>query len=167
MCSGLEIFGGLVSAIGAGNEAEGARSAHQYNAIVGEFNAKLGELRKEDAIERGRLAEMDVERGAKRLKGEQVSAIAASGVQLGVGSALDILAGTDIIAETDIGTVRANTQKEVFTEEVNILNARTGAQFDTASAAAISPSLATTTSLINTGGQVASQWYARNKSKTG
>ena len=164
---GLQTAGGIAEALGVGAEAAATRSAYQYNAVVGEFNAKLAELRKEDAIERGRLAVQDVAREAKESKGKQVAAIAGSGIQLGVGSALDILAGTDIIAEVDISTVEANTRKEVFAEEVSALNLRTGAAFERVSAAGISPGLAATTSLINTGGQVARQWYKQQKTITG
>jgi hypothetical protein len=164
---GMMAVGGVTSAIGAAGQADITRANYQYNAAVGRMNAKLAELRGEEAVELGRMSEQQVARGAKRVKGSQVAAIASSGVALGSDTALDILAGTDVLAAQDIMTVRENTRKAVFAEELAAIEARTGAAFAEAGAAGVSPELAAGTSLINTTGQVAERWYLQSKSKEG
>lgn len=163
---GLTALGGASSAIGAAGEAEITRSNYLYNAAVGEFDAKMAEVRIQDTIERGRFAEQEVARGAKTTKGAQIADIAGSGVTIS-GSALDILSGIDVVEAVDQGIVQENTRKAVFADEVAALDARTGAAFDRASARGIDPAIAAGTSLINTAGQVASRWYNQRRAETG
>lgn len=161
------IGGGIVSAAGAAGEARITRANYQYNALVGEFNAKLAGIRAQDAIELGRMTEQEVVRGAEKVKGAQVASIAGKGIALSSGSALDILAGTDILAARDIDVVRENTRKAVFAEELAAIEARTGAQISRTAAEGISPELAAGTSLINTTGQVADRWYKMSRTTSG
>ena len=154
----LATLGMIGGARGAAAEAAQAKSNYMYNAMISEFNAKLAEMRIDDAIERGQFEEQQIRSSARKVRGSQKAAIASSGIQLGIGTAADVLTSTDIMAERDIGVLRENVQKEIFAQEIEALNQRTAARFGQQSAAGISPGKAATTSMLSSAGQVASQW---------
>ena len=164
---GLTAIGGLGAAAGAAGEAEITRSNFQYNAMVDDFNAELAEVRIQDTVEQGRFAEQEVARGAKQVKGAKVAEAAGSGLLLTGGTSLDILSGIDIVEAVDQGIVQENTRKAIFADEVAALDARTSASFARAGAAGIDPAISAGTSLINTAGQVAGQWYTQSRATKG
>lgn len=164
---GLSAIGGLSSAAGAYGEAAMTQMNYRHNAAVSRFNAQLAERRAEDAMELGRIAEQDVARGARQAKGSQVASMASSGIALSSENALNILAGTDVLAARDVDTIRENTRKQVFAEEIAAQDARTSAQFADIEARGSDPGMAATSSLINSTSQVASRWYDMKRARDG
>lgn len=151
MCS-IEMFGlGLsatstvMGAYGQYQSAKAQQQAHQYNAQVGEAQAQ-------DALMRGRRDAARLQSEGERFKGSQKVALAASGVDVGYGSALDILTGTDVMIEADAELTRYNAEREAW-------GYRTGADMDRFSAGSIRPGLAATGSLLTGASNVADRWY--------
>ena len=105
MCSvawaslGLGAAGTVMGAYGQYQSAKAQQQAYQYNAQVGELQAQ-------DALMRGRRDAARVQSEGERFKGSQKVALAASGVDVGYGSALDILTGTDVMIEADAELTR-------------------------------------------------------------
>lgn len=148
MCSiGLAIsgVGAVMSARGAAQQARGQRAAAEYNAQVGEMQAQ-------DALARGRHQVARQRGEIQSLKSDQIATMAASGVDIGYGSALDVLAGTDVQAEAERIAILDNAQREAFGH-------RTGAAMDRFRASQISPGRAAATSLLGSATTVASNWY--------
>lgn len=75
-------------------------------------NAEIAETQARDALARGVQDETLIRQRAAQLKGTQRARMAASGLDLTTGSPLDILEGTDYMAEQDTATVRENSLRE-------------------------------------------------------
>lgn len=175
--------GMATSAIGASASASGQKSQLQYQAAMGtlnaamaesdasllELNASISETQADMAVGMGQREEQKLRLGSAQLKSRQRVALAASGVDMGVGSAARVLATTDYMTEVDAGEIRANAARAAFGYKVQTVNqkaaamsARTqgvnysaGSAFASASASGISPSLAGVSSLLGSAGSVA------------
>lgn len=86
------------------------RAANEANR----YNAKLGEIRAQDAEARGLLKESRFKGQVSQLQATQRSALAASGIQVDVGTAGDIVSETAFLGNLDALTIRHNTAKEAF-----------------------------------------------------
>jgi hypothetical protein len=148
-----------LQAYGAYQNSEATAVAYAAQAQVNRNNAMIADWQAEDALARGDRDASNVRLRARQLKGTQRARMAANGVDLGTGSALNILADTDYFADIDAGTVKDNAAREAwairnqamgFRAEANLLQSRSDSE---------SPFLAGATSLLGSAGRVASQWY--------
>ena len=87
MCTAVLAVMGAVSSIAQGRAAQSAAKAQ---AAAAEQNARLEELRAEDAVKRAGTDELMMRRDMSRLAGRQRAAAAAMGVSPDEGSPLDI-----------------------------------------------------------------------------
>ncbi len=157
MCWPLVIVaaGALLSAKSASDQAQAQKDSATYQASVNANNAQIAEWNAESVEDQGRTAVENSQQQTAQLKGSQRAALAANGVSLGEGSALDILTSTDYMGERDALTIRDNaarqawgyrTQGQSYTDNSNLL---------TNTAASISPNQAAGTSLLTS----ASRYY--------
>lgn len=179
--------GMATSAIGASASASSQKSQLKYQAAMGtlnaamaesdasllDLNASISETQADMAIGMGQREEQKLRLGSAQLKSRQRTALAASGVDMGVGSAARVLATTDYMTEVDAGEIRANAARSAFGYKVQSVNqksaamsARTqgvnysaGSAFASASASGISPSMAAVSSLLGSAGSVAPSMY--------
>lgn len=175
------------SAIGAYSSAKGQQSQMCYQAAIGtinaamaesdasllELNAAISDTQGKMAIASGQREEQNLRLKSGQLKSRQRASLAASGVDLGVGSAAKVLATTDYMTEVDAGEIRANAARAAFGYKVQETNqkfaamgARTqgvnyqaGSAFASASASAISPMGSAVTSLLGNAGSVSGSVY--------
>lgn len=165
MCTGLELgpalmgAGAVSSAFGAANNSSASKAAYGAQAQVNRNNAQIAEWQAGDALVRGQRAAAGVRMKANQLKGNQRASMAANGVDLGVGSALNILSDTDYFKDVDAGTTLDNAAKEAwairnqaagYTAEANLMQGRSDAE---------NPLFAGATSLLTSAGKVAGSWY--------
>jgi hypothetical protein len=171
------------SAIGAYSSAKGQQSQMKYQAAIGtlnaamaeadasllELNASISDTQGKMAIAQGQREEQNLRLKSGQLKSRQRASLAASGVDLGVGSAAKVLATTDYMTEVDAGEIRANAARAAFGYKVQESNQRfaamgartqgvnysAGSAFASASASAISPMASATSSLLGNAGSVA------------
>lgn len=115
-------------------------------------NAQLADLQAADAISRGNDAVFKSQLRTAQLKGTQTATLAAHGVALDQGSALDILTSTDVMGAQDADTIRDNANKEAYGDKVQAANYR-------AQASAANPWSAGLSSLLSNGATVADRWY--------
>jgi hypothetical protein len=100
------------------------------NAITAENNAQIQERGAADAEARGRIEEQQHRLKVKGLIGSQRSALAASGVQVDTGSALDVVSDSAMFGEMDALTIRSNAEREAYGMRVGAYNSRAqGANF--------------------------------------
>jgi hypothetical protein len=175
------------SAIGSYSSAKSQQSQMQYQAAIGtlnaamaesdasllELNASISDTQGKMAIAAGQREEQNLRLKSGQLKSRQRASLAASGVDLGVGSAAKVLATTDYMTEVDAGEIRANAARAAFGYKVQESNqkfaamgARTqgvnykaGSAFASASASAINPMVSATTSLLGSAGSVSGSVY--------
>jgi hypothetical protein len=136
---GMSNFGGSVA-----NAINTRRTAN--------INAQLADQQAADAISRGQSGEFNSRLRTAQLKGTQTASLAAHGVALDQGSALDVLTSTDVMGAADAATIRDNANKEAWGDQVKASNYR-------AQASAANPWAAGFTSLIGGASTVADRWY--------
>lgn len=147
------------SAYGAYAKSAADRNAFKYQADVQENAAKVDEWRATDAIQRGTIAEANARMKAGQVAGTQRATLAARGLDLGGGSAYNILSDTKYMSDVDAATIHDNTAKEAWalrtsagTERGNAAALRTRAGFE-------NPGFAFANSLLTGAGAVAKSWY--------
>lgn len=148
-----------LSTMAAYNQSKASKAAYEYQAAVANNNATLDEYKARDAIMRGQSAEIAQRMKTAGLKGTQRASLAARGLDLGEGSAADILASTDYMGETDALTIRDNASREAWGYRVRGSNSSADAGMYGARSRAESSGMAAATSLLTGAGKVAGSWY--------
>lgn len=130
----LTIGSTLIGAVGAIQQGNAAAEAGRFNARVADMNAELSRRRAKDATERGARAEQQKRQEIAALKGKQVAAMAANGVDLSFGSPLDTIVDTAMLGELDALTIRKNAANENYDYRVQAVNGRADATLSRMSA---------------------------------
>lgn len=157
----MQYAGMAMSAVGAMQNSQGTKAAYGAQAQVARNNATLAGWQAEDAIRRGGRSASLSRSKTNQMKGTQRARLAANGVDLGVGSALQILTDTDHFGEIDATTITDNAAREAwairsqatnFSNEAGLLQARSDNE---------RPWMAAGTSLLTSAGRVAGNWYPK------
>src|SRR5688572_19734788 len=91
---GAQGIGAVTSAWGAYTKAKGEKYAYEQQALVAENNRQYAMWQAADATARGERAAGRHQMKVAQLKGTQRAALADRGIDLGEGSALDIMSDT-------------------------------------------------------------------------
>jgi hypothetical protein len=156
--------GAANNAVGAYYSAKGQRTSLRYQADIAETNARLSEMGAQSELARGQREEQSVRLRTAQLKSGQRAAMAANGIDLGEGSAAEILTSTDYMGEMDANTVASNAVQSAWGQRTQSLNFKNDALMARATASGINPSAAAMTSLLGDAGKIAAQWSSMNKS---
>lgn len=101
-----EVGAALASGLGAvSSYAEGAHARR-----ASRFNAKMMELKAAHDMRAAEGQVANVRRQAGKVQAEQRVALAAQGVDIGTGSALDIQEETAVLSEEDVADIRLNAK---------------------------------------------------------
>lgn len=155
------IAGAGVSYIGAQQTAAAQSESAQYNAEVAKNNQVLADQAAQTALQQGAVAQQQKAYQEDVLVGQEKAGLAANGVDVGSGTAVDILSDTKAAGELDQLTIANNAARESVGFQNQGINYGAQAQQDqAASAAALAGGdLAATAKLATGAGQVASTWY--------
>lgn len=140
------VAGGL-SAYGQYQQGQVAKQVGRNNAIMAEYAAK-------DALRRGEEEAQAVRRRGDAIKGAQRARMAASGLELGDGTAAELLDQTDFFSLQDQNTARFNAKRDAWSARAGGAQAR--AQGD---ASASQGTLGAFGTVLGTAGSVAGKWY--------
>jgi len=133
---GLQAYGQYKSGHAQQDAADASARASESQAELQDFNAHVAELQAADSLDRGNL-EADQFRGQVRgTIGTQRVAQAASNVDVGYGSAVDVQADAAYLGKLDEMTIRTNAAREAWGYQVTALNYRQQAKIDRETAAA-------------------------------
>lgn len=160
---GLQATGAGVSAVGAYGQAAGQKSLLGYEANIADINAGLAERAAKTELLRGQFEEQKARLAAAQSKSSARVAMAAGNVDLGYGSALNVLTSHDVVNEIDVNTLHANAVRSAWGYRVEGVNLKNEAALKRATAAGISPGMAAATSLLGSASQVAGSWYNMRK----
>lgn len=117
MCEPASIIAvaGLVLGVAGGvQQANAQQQQAEYAAAVSENNAKTAEMQALDAHRRGAEAEERQRMLTRQRIGAQRVALAANSVDVGTGTAVDLVAETAAFGEADALTIRANAAREAW-----------------------------------------------------
>lgn len=109
----------------AGTMMQASQSAGQasYQATVAKNNAVLARRNQAAALDAGNVREQAKRRETAGIIGAQRAAYAAHGVDVNVGSPVDIYASTAELGELDALTIRNNAQREAYGYKIQEGNA--------------------------------------------
>lgn len=99
--AGLQLFQ-------ASGQATSTRAMGQYSKAMSEINARNAEIKSKKAIEQGDEAAAEYRKKVNQTVGSQKTAYAASGVEVGYGSAKDIVQETYEIGANDAIKIKNN-----------------------------------------------------------
>jgi hypothetical protein len=118
----LAIVGTAVAVAGTVTSTVASYQQARYEANLAEANRAAENERIRDALGRGDIEARDTARRQSQLMGAQRAALAANGIDVGFGSAADLMADTAMYAREDQWTVRENTRREVMGMDINAAN---------------------------------------------
>lgn len=124
----LLIAAGAISAAGTGYAALQSAAASRYQARVADRNAQLDTEAAFRETENTRTAALAHYRQVAQLKGEQRVAMAANGVSLDFGSALDVQRDTDMLAREDAQRIYEQGEQAVRGFDISASNNRAQAR---------------------------------------
>jgi len=158
---GMQGIGTVMQYQGQKAQAQAQQQQYDYQAQVNENNKQIAEWQAQDATDRGAIKEKQHRIKISQLKGRQRSVIAASGVEVDSGSALDILGDTAELGELDALTIRSNAEREAYDYKVAAMNqsAQAGINRISGQNAASAGRYGAMTSLLSGAGSVADKWY--------
>jgi len=119
-----------VSSLASGvMNAQAYRQQGEFQRQQFEFNKRIAETQAEDAIRRGDKDAVALKKSAKRLIGAQRTALAAQGIEIDSGSALDVQMDTAQLAAQDALTIKNNAYREAWGYKVQALDYGAKGQF--------------------------------------
>ena len=155
----------VVSAMGAAQQTKAANEAAKFQSQVAANNEQTANMYAEDAITRAQIEADDHRRKIAQVKGDQLASIAASGFDVGQGSALDILGDTAAMGELDILRIKDNGAREAA--KYRQQGANFGAEAQLAANSKKSVGLAVGTSLLSSASSGASQYSSYKYNQKG
>lgn len=154
----LAAAGAVMGAMGAYNSAGQQKSSLNFQAGMSDINARMAEQAAQTTLSAGQRDEQNARLKTAALKGTQTANLAANGVDLGSGSATNILTTTDVMGESDALTINANTSRAALAQRTQAVNYQNDALLKRATAGSINPGMAAFSSLLGSAGSVAAKW---------
>ena len=128
----LMIASTVVSAGGAIISGIGQKQQADYQAQVADQNARIAENQAQDSILNTNLEAQRRYRQLAQTKGQQVAAMAANGVDLNFGSAVDLQRDTAATGAEDLAQLYKGGNEQTKGFEINAFNSRSEAAGDRA-----------------------------------
>lgn len=157
--------GAANSAIGSYYGAKSKKVTLDLQANLDDINARALESTAQSTLLTGQHEEQKSQIATANLKGTQRASMAANGIDLGEGTANQILTSTDLMGTVDAATVHANAVRSAWGYRTQATTQSAQAAMSRAAGDAVNPSGAAMTSLIGSAGAVASTWYRYSKDK--
>lgn len=123
-----------VTAAGQGYSAMQQAAMGRYQSKVNEQNARLSSEQARDAQERTKLEARQLYRKIGATSGQQTAAMAANGIDLSFGSAVDVQRDTAMQGAEDVAQLYKSGYEEARGLEINASNYRSQAAADRANA---------------------------------
>lgn len=111
------------------SQASAIKAEGNYQKSIFDINARFSDAQAKDAINRGEKDVVKLRTQAKKLIGSQRAALAAQGIDIEDGSALDVQEDTADQAEGDVITLRNNAWKEAWGYRVQAFDYRNRGEF--------------------------------------
>lgn len=162
---GLEGIGTAISAIGTLYQAGSQYSAANAAASVAEQNARIAEQKGMATMQKAGWEERRIHAQSKKVQGAQRSALAASGVDVNTGSALDVQADTAYQAAEDVAMTHYNAELQKWGFDVEAANYKAQASQAKAAgtSALIGGVIGAGSSILTGGSQFGSKWSSWSK----
>lgn len=151
-------------------QLESQSSSMRFQSDISQLNAAQAEFTAQQIMRAGQQKQGQIGLRAGKIKSSQRASMAARGIDLGVGSAVETIATTDLMKEIDMLTVNADTVRSAEAARLQRQNYLTASALQDVSASnlaasgdSISPFMAAGSSILGSAGSVASAWYQDRK----
>ena len=163
----LSLLTGLVGAFTGGFGAYVSGRAQQHNdlfqADISDFNARMFERAATDIMHASQIMQGQIALKAGQVQSAQKASQGARGIAIGVGSAADEVATTNLMKEIDMLQLNANAVRQAGAMRMRGVSAQNQALMSRARARSSSPLLSAATSFLGGALPVAANWYRRHK----
>lgn len=149
--------------VGSMNQAEAQRRTYEYQSQVARNNAITAEQNAQAEAERGAREEQNQRLKVASLFGDQRAQLAANGVDLGEGSAAELLTTTRYMGERDALTIRDNASRRALAYRNQSAQFESDAGYTMAAGRNINPFMAGASTLLTGARSVADRWYRRDQ----
>lgn len=119
---GAAVASAAMSGLSAYSQADATKKAANYQAQVAANNAKVSAWQRSDALQRGEIDAQNAMRKQASVLGEQRASMAANGIDISQGSALDVLSTTRFLGQVDVNTIQSNAAREAWGYDVQGAN---------------------------------------------
>ena len=160
---GLQGAGVLMSAYGASQAAKAERAKAEYGAMVAEQNASINDYQAKVAARIGSQQEQVSKLNTASMFSSQRTSMAANGIDLGQGTATDVLTSTVMKGNTDVANIQDNTARNVWSLETQASMDRQSAKFQRETGSSINPGVSAATSLLGNAGAFSKSVYGYGK----
>jgi hypothetical protein len=150
--------------VGAYFGAKSQQDQLAFDAEMADLNARVSESTAQTALLAGQREVQKSRLSTANLKSTQRVGLAASGVALDEGSAVNVLTTTDYFGEVDANTIEANAVREAWGYRTQAANFKAQAISARGAAKAINPGAAVLTSFLGNAAKVGGDWYQMSKS---
>lgn len=150
----------LVTIASVAGMALSAGAAYQQGQVakqVGRNNQIMAEYAAQDAVRKGEEDAIAVQRRASAIKGAQRAKLAASGVDLEIGTAGELQDQVDFFSQGDQNMARTNAARDAWS-----MRARGSQAAAEGDAGARTGNLQAFGTALSTGSSVAGKWYSMN-----
>jgi hypothetical protein len=151
-------------------QLESQASSMRFQSDISALNAAQAEFTAQQILRAGQQKQGQIGLRAGKIKSSQRASMAARGIDLGVGSAVETIATTDLMKEIDMLTVNADTVRSSEAARLQRQNYLTASALQDVSASnlaasgdSISPFMAAGSSILGSAGSVANAWYQDRK----
>jgi hypothetical protein len=161
----MQVAGKAQGAAGAIGDAHSEKMSLTYQAAMDDLNAKQAENDAQQELAKGNEAIAITTMRAGQVKGAQRASMAANGIDLGVGSAAEVLTTTDLMKENDVKNLTLNAIRSAWGHRVEATNHTNAANMKRAGVSTINSTARAIDSIAGGAGQLSQSWYAMSKSK--
>ena len=105
---GASLFTGAANIYSAYQNAKTKKALYDVQEEMANINQRIAERQAQSVLRQSEFKIAALTLRAGQIKSSQRASLAANGIQLGVGSAAEITAGTDLMKEIDMNTERLN-----------------------------------------------------------
>lgn len=157
-------LGAGIGTVGSYYSAIGQKTSLNAQAGIANINARLANDSADASLQAGQLNEQDALLKGAQTKSSQRASMAANGVDLGVGSALNVQNSTDLVAQVDAKNANLNALRTAFGYRAQAVQDTNTALLDKAQSSAISPWMAAGGTLLTSAKSLATSRYDLTKS---
>jgi hypothetical protein len=110
------------AAVQAREAATMKKAQYKLQADAANTNAAYTKMKATHEILAGQFQEQQIMMKGDQVKGAQIAALGASGIEMGSGTALDQLASTDLLKHIDAVNTRQNAEKQAWASRIQAQN---------------------------------------------
>ncbi len=160
-------LGAITKSVGAYNASSASKQSAAYQASVAQNNAIVAQDQATAAENVGQQQVQDQGLKNAQTYGMQRANLAANGVDLGEGSANDILTSTKMMGNRDAATIQDNALRQAWGYQVQAADYQSNATAMGNISRSINPTNAAMTSLVGSAPLVSNAWRTYNTANNG